>query len=147
MEEKAVVCTSQKDFAQVKVELKGEICPSCSARSLCIGQQEEKGTITVLNPLSARPGDEVKIEIPEADYSKELIRFFGILLIGSIFGLALGYLFALFLSLPPIPVSLLGFFLGLLSGGLILFRYFRQTKKNKLYPVITDIIGKGDSNG
>jgi positive regulator of sigma E activity len=147
MEEKAVVCASQKDFAQVQVELKGEICPTCSARSLCVGQQEEKGTITVLNPLSARPGDEVKIEIPEGDYTKELIRLFGILLIGSILGLALGYLLALFLSLPPTPISLLGFLLGLLSGGFILFRQFGRAKKNKLYPVIVDIIRKGDSHG
>jgi len=147
MKEMAVVCSSQEDFAQVKVELKDEICPSCSARSLCIGQQEEKGTITVLNPLSAQPGDEVKIEIPEGDYSKELIRLFGILLVASLSGLALGYLFALFLSLPPSQLSLLGFLLGLLSGGYILFRYFRQTKKNELYPVITDIIKKGVSHG
>ncbi len=147
MEEKAVVCTSQKDLAQVKVEVKKEICPTCSARSLCIGQQEEKGTITVLNPMSARPGDQVKIKIPEGYYTKELIRLFGILIIGSILGLGLGYLFALFLSLPPTPVSLLGFFLGLLSGGIILFRHFGRTKKNKLYPVIIDIIRKGDSHG
>jgi positive regulator of sigma E activity len=147
MKEMAVVCSSQKDFAQVRVELKEEICPTCSARLLCIGQQEEKGTITVLNPLSAQSGDEVKIEIPEGDYSKELIRLFGVLLIASLSGLALGYLCALFLSLPPSAFSLVGFLLGLLSGGFILFRYFRQTKKNKLYPVITDIIKKGDSYG
>ncbi len=147
MEEKAVVCASQKDFAQVKVEVKGEICPACSVRSLCVGQQEEKGTITVLNPVSAQSGDEVKIEIPEGDYTKELIRIFGILLVGIILGLALGYLLALFLSLPPTPISLLGFFLGLLSGGIILFRYFGRKKKNKLYPVIIDIIRKGGSHG
>jgi positive regulator of sigma E activity len=147
MEEKAVVCSSQKDFAQVKVEVKDETCPTCPARSFCVGQQEQKGTITVLNSLSARAGDEVKIEIPEGDYTKELIRFFGILLIGSILGLALGYLLALFLSWPPTPISLLGFFLGLLSGGVILFRHFGRTKKNKLYPVIIDIIRKGDSHG
>ena len=147
MDEKAIVCSSQGEFAQVKVELKEEICPTCSARSLCIGQQKEKGTITVRNPLSAHPGDEVKIEIPEGRYSKELIVLFGILLVACIVGLALGYLFALILSLPPSQTSLLGFLLGLLSGGLILFRYFRHPKKNKLYPVITDIIKKGDSHG
>jgi len=143
----AVVCSAQNDLAQVKVELKTDSCPSCSARSLCFGQQEEKGTITVLNPLSAQPGDEVQIEIPEGGYTRELIMLFGILLLGAIFGLALGYLIALFLSLPPSPFSLLGLFLGLLSGGLVLFRYFRQTKKNTLYPVITGIIKKGDFHG
>ncbi|NIM91189.1 MAG: hypothetical protein GTO17_09605 [Candidatus Aminicenantes bacterium] len=147
MEEKAVVCASQKDFAQVNVEIKGEICSTCSVRSLCAGQQEEKGTITVLNPLSARPGDEVKIKFPEGDYTKELIRIFGILLVGIILGLALGYLVALFLSLPLTPISLLGFLLGLLAGGAILFRYFGRKKKNKLYPVIIDIIRKGGSHG
>lgn len=147
MKEMAVVCSSQKDFAQVKVELKEEICPSCSARSLCIGKQEEQGTITVLNPLSAQPGDEVKIEIPEGAYNKELIVLFSVLLIASLAGFALGHLFALLLSLPPSRVSLLGFLLGLLSGGFILFRHFRHPKKKKLYPVITDIIKKGDCHG
>jgi positive regulator of sigma E activity len=147
MEEKALVFSSQEEFAQVKVEQKEQVCSTCSARSLCIGQQKTKGIITVLNPLSAQPGDEVKIEIPEGSYSKELIVLFGVLLMAALFGLILGHVSALFLSLPSSLLSLIGLLLGLLGGGFFLFRYFQKTKRNKLYPVIKDIIKKGDSHG
>lgn len=147
MIEKATVISSRDDFVQVKIDLKEELCHSCSARSLCVGKQRENGTITVLNSLSAQPGDEVKIDVPEGSYNKELILLFGVLLLISLFGLALGYLFALFLSLPPPQVSLTGFFLGLLSGGFLLSRYFRQINRKKLYPSIIEIIKKGDSHG
>jgi len=147
MKEKAWVVSSQGELAQVKVNQKEELCNACSARSLCVGQKQTKGTITVLNPLSAQPGDEVKIEIPEESYNKELILIFGALLSAALFGLALGYLFALLLSFPSSQLSFIGFILGLLMGGFLLFRYFRQIKNKRLYPLIIDITRKGDSHG
>lgn len=147
MIENAIVISSREDFAQVKIDLKEELCHSCSARNLCVGKRRENGTITVLNSLSARPGDEVKISIPERSYNKELIILFGALLLISLFGLIFGYLFALILALPASLVSLIGFLVGLLSGGFLLSRYFRQINRKKLYPSIIDIIRKGGSHG
>lgn len=147
MIEKAIVISSRVDFAQVKIDSKEEICHSCSARSLCVGKQQQNGTITVLNSLSAKPGDEVKISIPEGGYNKALIILFGALLFISLLGLISGYLVALLLALPPSQIGLTGFLLGLLSGGFLLFRYFRRINKKRLYPSIIEIIKKGDTSG
>jgi len=146
MKEKVIIISSQKEFALVKVD-QNEFCQKCSARFLCLGGKHNKGTITVLNPLSAQPGDEVNIEIPEGSYSKELIYLFGVLLMSAFSGLFLGYFSTFIFPWPSTQSSFIGFLLGLLSGGLILFCCFRQTKKNKLYPVIINIIKKGDFHG
>jgi positive regulator of sigma E activity len=147
MIEKAIIISSREKFAQVKIDSKEELCHSCSARSLCVGNQQENGTITVLNSLSAQPGDEVKISIPEGSYNKGLIILFGALLLISLLGLSFGYLAALLLALPSSQISLIGFLVGLLSGGFLLSRYFRRINKKRLYPSIIEIMKKGDPYG
>lgn len=146
MKEKVFVVSAKEEFAQVKIN-NHEFCSSCSARMLCVGQKDEKGTISVVNPLAAQAGDEVLIEVPEKSYSKELMFMFGVLLSASLLGLAIGYITAILLPLSSTQTSFIGFVLGLILGGFFLVRYFRKIKKARLYPVIIDIIKKGDSNG
>ncbi|MGB8951885.1 MAG: SoxR reducing system RseC family protein [Candidatus Aminicenantales bacterium] len=142
----AVVVSTQKDMARVKVT-SSSLCCSCSARLICQGQQGEGGTLTVFNPLKAAPGDLVKINIPEAKYNRETLRIFGILLISSLLGLALGYLAAPMLKLPAQAAGFIGLLVGLALGGLGLFRYSRTQNKRKLYPVILAIVHKGETHG
>lgn len=145
MKEDVLVVSTNNPYARVKVEQK-EVCETCSARSLCIGQKQKDGTIIVLNPLFAKEGDLVTIDIPEALYTKTLIIIFSVLLGAAFFGLILGYLVSFLLPSSSTYLSLFGFFLGLVSGGLFLFFFFRQKKESQQYPKIIELLKKRDSH-
>jgi len=146
MKDTAFVISAQKDLAQVRVtsEL---ICHQCSAQVFCQKQKGENGCLTVLNPLNAEPGDEVRIEVPEGNYHRDVILLFGVLLAASLFGLGLGSLCASLFRFPTSEGGFLGLLLGLILAAFGLFHYFRSQKRKDLYPVITDIMKKGDSHG
>lgn len=147
MRDNGLVVSVKEDMAQVEVKCFIEACQKCSVRGLCIGQDSSKGMLTVRNPLNARPGDEVSIEIPEEIYNKKMILMFGFLLSASLLGMGAGHLFSLFLSLSSSVWSLIGFLFGLILAGAGFFCSFRKKNKGYLYPVIRDIIKKGDCNG
>ena len=147
MRDKGLVVSIKEDAAQVEVKCFIEACQRCSARSLCVGQNQSKGLLVAKNPLKACPGDEVEIEIPEMKYSKALILLFGSLLVASLFGMAAGSLLSPLLPLSSSLASLLGFLSALIIAGFVLSHYFRKKDKGALYPVIIDIIKKGDRPG
>ena len=140
------VVTSDNDLAEVEVDC-FEGCHDCSARSLCIGNKQNKGRLSVRNPLHAKPGDEVRIRIPEVQYNQALILLFGGLLGAILLGMGCGYVISLVFAVPVTHASLAGLAGGLLIGGIILSRIFRRKNKEHLYPVIIDIIKKGDCYG
>lgn len=146
MTDNGLVITTEKDFAEVEVDC-FEGCHDCTARSLCIGNKQNKGRLSVKNPLDALPGDEVKIQIPEDRYSQALILLFGGLLLAILLGMGGGYLSALVFSLPSYLASFIGLAAGLVIGGFVLTRIFRRKNKEHLYPVIIDIIKKGECYG
>ena len=146
MTDKGRVVSTEKDFAQVEVAC-FDGCHNCSAQSLCIGNKQNQGRLSVKNPIHALPGDTVKIQISEDRYNQALILLFGGLLAALFIGLGGGYLVASIFSLPSPLASFFGLALGLMVGGLSLHRIFRQKNKQQLYPVIVDIIKKGESYG
>ncbi len=146
MTDNGLVLASNKGFAEVEVSCFDE-CQHCSARSLCIGNKQNKGRLSVKNPLQAMPGDQVKIEIPESQYSKALSLLFGGWLSAMLIGLAGGYLIASLFSFSTFQACLIGLAAGLVLGGLILLIIFRRKNEDQLYPVIIDILKKGDSYG
>ena len=147
MNDNGVVVSIKENMAQVEVKCFIEACHKCPVRGICIGQDQSKGTLTVRNPLNARPGDEVSFEIPEEIYNKKMILLFGTLISASLLGMGAGYLSSLFFASSSPTLSVVGLFLGLILAGTGLFFHFRQENKNYLYPVIKDIIKKGDING
>lgn len=147
MNDNGVVVSTKESLAQVEVSCLVESCHNCRARSLCIGQDTSKGLLVVKNPLRAIPGDEVQIEIPETRYNKVLILFFGSLLVSALMGMGAGYFFSTLFSLSSTPSSFIGLLLGIVIGGWLLFRFFRKRNEPTLYPIITDIIKKGDKHG
>ncbi len=146
MTDKGLVISTEKGLAEVEVSC-FEGCQNCSARSLCIGNKQNKGRLSAKNPIQAKPGDEVKVEIPETGYSQALSLLFGGLLAAMLIGLGAGYLTAHFLSIPLFPACLSGIAIGLISGGLSLSLVFRRKNQTQLYPVIIDILKKGDHYG
>ena len=122
-------------------------CQACSAKSLCIGQSQSKGILSVNNPLQAALGDRVALEIPDGMYSKSLILFFGSLLIAALAGMTAGYFCAAWLPLSGSTGSILGLFLGILVAGMWLSLRFRRKTNSQLFPTITAIITHGGHHG
>ena len=146
MKDNGLVVAAQGHSAEVEVNCL-TACQACSAKSLCIGQSQAKGILSVNNPLQASPGDRVTIEIPEEEYSKSLIFLFGSLLFAALTGMAAGHLSSALLALPTSTGSILGLFLGILVAGIWLFRRFRKKMNCRLFPTITTIINKGGQYG
>lgn len=146
MTDNGTVISTNDGFAQVKVNCLLP-CDDCRAHSLCIGNKKTPGQLSVRNPLDAHPGDEVMIEIPEEQYSRSLIVLFGLLLLGSLIGMAAGYLLSSIIPLSSSDASFIGLACGLLIAGYWLVRYFQKKNHSTLYPIITNIIKKGDCYG
>ncbi len=142
-----MVISTKNSFAQVEVQCLLESCASCSARSLCTGQDKSKGLLEVQNPLNACAGDEVEIEIPETKYNQALILLFGTLLAAALLGMGAGYLLSPIVPMSSSTTSLLGLILAVLGTGLVLFRYFQKKNKIHMYPVIINILKKGECHG
>lgn len=143
MRDNGLVLAVERNLAEVEVKcLEG--CKDCAARSLCIGHNQTKGRLSVKNPLGAKPGDEVIIEIPEEHYSKALALLFAGLLIAMLAGIGGGYMVSFILPFSSLSTSIFGFVAGLVVGSFILSRLFRRKNEQKLYPEIIDILKKGD---
>lgn len=146
MKDSAKVVTTENDMALVIVNPQ-MACQDCSAKTLCLGQKNPDGFLRVLNPLKAKPGDDVEIEVPETDYAKDLLRLFGLLLLASLAGFISGYLASHILGLPQVLLSLLGLLAGVVAAGIFLFRWFRGRASRQKYPVIFKIMEKGGTHG
>jgi positive regulator of sigma E activity len=146
MKDSGTVVSLQGGLAWVKVTPKVACC-ECSARALCSAKQDDEGKLAVRNPLDARPGDEVEIEVPETGYSRALSTIFGLLLVVSLAGLALGYFLRPVGSLAPGENGLIGLLAGLLVGGLAVNRRYRAGRSDAAWPVVIEILKKGGSHG
>jgi positive regulator of sigma E activity len=146
MRDNATVITVRDDLAWVKVA-SCVPCADCSANAFCAGQRDAEGRLAVRNPVQAKPGDEVEIEVPEERYHRDLIVIFGILLAASLAGLALGYGLSPVRGLSSEENALLGLLLGLFLSGFGLLRAYRGRMKKSGYPVIVGILRKGEFHG
>lgn len=146
MRDNAVVLSVEDNLAWVKVSPLVS-CGACSARSLCAGHRDSAGRLAVRNPVQARPGDCVVIEVPETNYHRDLIRMFGFLLVGLLLGLALGYVIRPLGGLGQAENGLLGLVAGLGLSGIGLFYYYRSRKRQPGYPMIVEISDKGGFHG
>jgi positive regulator of sigma E activity len=146
MKDNATVLRVQDGLAWVKVTPKVACC-ECSARTFCSAKQDLEGKLAVRNPVDARPGDEVEIDVPETDYSRALSTIFGFLLIASLAGLALGYILHPVRNLEPGINGFIGLAAGLGLGGLAVHRRYRSWKRDTGWPVIIAVLKKGGFHG
>lgn len=146
MIDNGIVLDVKDSFARVKVS-PVEPCHDCSSRPLCAGHKDSDGILTVFNQVNAVPGDAVGLEIPETDYAKDLILIFGTLTLALTAGACAGYGLSSLVGLPAPALGLAGLLSGLLAGAIFLFSRFRDRPKNFRYPVIVEILNKGDFDG
>jgi len=140
--DEGLVIEAGKGLARIRVSPQTACC-ECSARTLCQGSKGTDGIMTALNPLQARPGDAVRVEIPESALNREAIRIFGLLLVSILAGLGLGSLAAPLFHTPASVSGAVGVGLGLAGGGLGLFIFSRRGRRRQVYPVVREIINKG----
>ncbi len=146
MKDKGTVVRLQDGLAWVKVTSQ-VACGECSARALCAAKQNGEGNLAARNPIDAGPGDEVEIEVPETDYSHALSAIFGLLLLISLAGLALGYFLRPVGSFSSGENGLIGLLAGLLLGGLAVHRRYRAKAGDASWPVVVEVLKKGGSHG
>ncbi len=146
MKDSAVVISVRDELARIKVIPRVSCC-DCSARALCAGAKDSEGRIEARNPVHARPGDKVEIEVPETNYHRDLIRIFGLLLLAVLGGLVLGLVLKPFGRFSTPENGLAGLLGALVLTGFGLYRYYRARKNRAAYPVITEITDKGGQHG
>jgi positive regulator of sigma E activity len=146
MRDNATVIGVRDDLTWVRVSPKVSCC-ECSARAFCAGQKDSEGRLAVRNPLQAAPGDEVEIEVPEKNYHRDLTAIFGLLLLASLAGLAVGHFLRPLKSFPADANGLLGLLAGLALAGFGIFRRYRSRKTAAGFPVIVGVLKKGEFHG
>ncbi len=147
MKDKAKVISIEGEFSRVEVQCLFTACERCSARNLCRGDDPDSRLLLVKNPLGAKPGDMVTIEVPEDSYTRSLISIFGFLLLSSLLGMGLGFLSSRLVVFSPEILSIAGLLSGLFICGFLLLNRFRKKNLLTLYPVIISILNKGEDNG
>lgn len=89
--EEGIVTRVDGEVAEVRT-VKSEACAACSAKGFCHDGGREM-TVSVLNPVKARPGDRVRLEIATGAFVKVMFLLYIIpilaLLAGALVGLAL----------------------------------------------------------
>lgn len=142
MKDRGTVVSTKDNTARVEVNCL-EACQGCAASSLCIGQKNATGLLSVRNPVRAQVGDRVRIAIPEANYNKALIFLFGVLLLAILIGMGVGYVISPVLPLSSLESSIFGIVLGVMLSGIALSIRFKKLNDKSLYPEIIEILDKG----
>ncbi len=146
MRDSATVVRIEKNMAWVQAKPRIACC-NCSAMSLCAGNKDAKGLLAVRNPLRAAPGDKVEIEVPEASYARDLTRLFGLLLIGALAGVALGYFLSPLRGFSPNENGFFGILAGVFLCGFVIYHRYHRGGQAVGWPVIVEILDKGESHG
>ncbi len=129
IEEQALVTRCDGTFADVETQ-RNSSCGNCSAKSACgtaalskvLGSR--RSTVRVLNPIDARPGDQVVIGLEETALTRNSFMFYMLPLLALILGAILAQWVGG--QLHPAntePFAIAGGVLGLFGGLLWVRRY------------------------
>ncbi len=137
IEENARVVSTEGEYAWVETERRSS-CGSCSAKgcgtgalSKILGRRIQR--LQVLNPIAAKPGDEVVLGIREQVLLKGSLAVYIVPLIAMLAGALLGEALAPQWGSDPEGLSALLGLLGLATGFLWLNRYNRTLSRDKRF--------------
>ena len=131
IEEQALVVDCEGEFALVETE-RSSSCGNCSARGACgtaalskvLGSRRSR--VRVLNPVGARPGDEVVIGLEESTLTRTSFVFYMLPLLALILGaIAARWLGGWLGGADPEPFAIFGGVAGLALGLLMVRRFAR----------------------
>lgn len=137
IEENAHVVASEGEYAWVETERRSS-CGSCSAKgcgtgalSKILGQRTQR--IKVLNPVEAKPGDEVVLGIEEQVLLKGSLAVYIVPLLAMLVGGILGEVLAPQWESDAEGLSALLGFIGLVAGFLWLSRFNRRLSRDRRF--------------
>jgi len=143
IEEQALVTRCEGAFAQVETQ-RSSSCGSCSAKSACgtaalakvLGSR--RSIVRVLNPIDARPGDQVVIGLEESALTRTSFIFYMVPLLALILGAIVAQWIGGQLGIVNTePVAIAGGLFGLLGGLLGVRRYAESVRHDlRQQPVI-----------
>ena len=140
IEETAHVVDAEAEFAWVETERRSS-CGSCSAKgcgtgalSKILGRQRQR--LKVLNPIGAKPGDDVVLGIREQAWLKGSVAVYIVPLLTLLAGALLGEGLAPQWGSDSEMLSLLFGLLGLAAGFLWLHRYNRGLSADEKFMAV-----------
>lgn len=132
----------KKEEIGVVVEIEGTLAKVRSSRDggcECHGDIEM--VLTVQNPLSAKPGQRVVFEMPEANVAQVSLIVFIVPLVLTTIGTVLGWLLASNIGLAIITGQIIGGILGFILALFVIKKYDKALRNSeKMQPVITKIV-------
>lgn len=134
-EEVGIVLEINGKMAKVKAARHGD-CENCGS---CPGDMAI--VMDVQNPLSAKPGQKVAFEIPQANMLQAAFMVYIMPLLAAGFGAVMGWYVATYFGLPTVPWQIGGGIAVFILSLFLVKIYDRAVKKNsKMLPVITKIL-------
>jgi sigma-E factor negative regulatory protein RseC len=137
LKENAMVVSNSHGLAKVAIA-RSEACGSCPAKSMCSTGTGNINILEVRNPVDARPGEKVVIELRPATLVKATAMLYLLPAIAMVMGATIGWLRA---------GSDLGAMAGALAGLVIafLFLYIHgRMHKSVKGPTISKVLSTGD---
>ncbi len=145
LEEEGIVKEIHGDRAIITTVRKSE-CETCISRGACeiMGHGKEVRA-EVLNPLGARPGQKVKVIIPEKTLLKSIFYLYFLPAILFMIGATAGYFSSGLWDINPDLFSIMGGAGGLfISFAVVYFLNRRHQMRNTYLPRIKEIIGEAE---
>jgi len=138
MREKAIVISKKKDRAQVEI-VRTSACDGCKGCS--VGTSGKPLRVWVKNPINAKVGQSVAVELEASKLLSATFIAYGIPLLAFLIGLALAYKVSEFFNITAVePFALIiGFGFMLLSFLAIHFYNNKDDTINKYSSRIVDI--------
>jgi len=143
LEEEGIVERIDGDTAVIVTVRKAE-CEGCVSRGACemMGQGKEVRA-KVLNPVGAKPGQRVKVVVPERILLKSTFMIYFIPTLLLMAGASAGYLYSLFSDINPDLSSIIGGGVGIAVSFFLIVVLNRSLKNKRIYwPTIKEIIAQ-----
>lgn len=126
MREKAIVVKNNKNQAQVEIK-RSAACDGCKGCS--VGREGKSLRVWAQNPIGARVGQTVEIELSEATFLSATLIAYGVPLLAFILGVGLGFKVAIPLNISAVEPFSLFVGLGLMAIGFLTIRFFTNREE------------------
>jgi len=131
MEQTVVVVEERNGEALVRGR-RATACGSCAGKSSCgtLGSWVERfAEMRVTNPIGAKAGDEVTVEVPDGEFLRAALRLYGAPMLGFFAAGFATRALAMALSLPSPEVCAA---VGALGGMFAVFLWLRGNEKERM---------------
>ena len=136
LKETAMVISTTPKRAKVAI-VRSEACGNCPAKSMCSAASGDINVLEVRNPVEARPGEKVIIELPPEALVRATALLYLLPAAAMVFGAATGWL-----QTGTDLGSMFGALTGLAATSLYLFWHGRREKETK-GPTISEVLPPG----